>query len=65
MFLSCKNGDGVREGGGVLPRWKLSVEGGDKHSFLLIMYGFRSKNALYLASLSFRMFIFILTPFNI
>ena len=28
------------------------------------MYGFCSSNALYSASLSFRMFIFILTPFD-
>ena len=36
-----------------------------KHYFLLIMYGFCSSNALYSASLLFRMFIFVLTPFDI
>ena len=49
--------------------WGLSIEGGGrggegKHCFLLIMYRFWSSNALYSASLSFRMFIFLLTPFD-
>ena len=30
---------------------------GGKHCFPLVMYGFRSSNALYSATLSFRMFI--------
>ena len=37
---------------------------GDKHSFSLIMYGVCSRNAVYSASLSFRMFIFHLTAFD-
>ena len=35
-----------------------------KHCFSLIRYGFCSSNALYSASLPFRMFIFLLTPFD-
>ena len=35
-----------------------------KQCFSLILYGLCSSNALYLASLSFRMFIFCLTPFD-
>ena len=43
----------------------LSIEeGGGKHCFSLIIYGFCSSNALYSASLSPRMFIFLLTPFD-
>ena len=37
---------------------------GSKNCFSLIKYGFCSSNALYSESLSFRMFIFILTPFH-
>ena len=40
----------------------LSTEG-NKHRFLLVMYGFCSNNTLYSAGLSF-MFTFLLTPFN-
>ena len=41
----------------------LSIERGQsKHCFLLITYGLSSSNALYSVSLSFRMFIFLLTP---
>ena len=35
-----------------------------KYCFPLMMYGFCSNNALYSASLSFTIFIFILNPFN-
>ena len=51
--LSCQNRGVVYRRGG-----------GDKHCFSLIMYGFCNSNGLYSASLSFRMLIFILTPFN-
>ena len=37
---------------------------GAKHCFLLRMYGFYSSDALYSASISFRIFIFILNPFD-
>ena len=58
---SCKNG-------GSPYRWRGggSVEGGGgKHWFLWKIYGFCSSNALYSASLSFRMIIFILILFNL
>ena len=38
--------------------------GGGKHCFSLIRYIFFSSNALYLVSFSFKMFIFLLTPFD-
>ena len=50
--FSCKNG-------GVVYR-----SGGDRHCFSLIRYGFCGSNVLYSAGLSFRMFIFLLTPFD-
>ena len=34
------------------------------HCFSLMMYRFCSSNALYAASLSFTMFIFLLNPYN-
>ena len=46
-IFSCENGG-------------LSIEREGKHCFSLVMYGFCSSNALYSASLSFRMFF--LTP---
>ena len=53
--FSCKNG--VSPYGG----WA----GGVKHCFsLIIVWMICSSNALYLASLSFKMFIFILSPFD-
>ena len=42
----------------------VSIEGGQKHCFLLMVYGFCSNNALYSAILSVTMFIFLLNPFN-
>ena len=42
----------------------ISIEGGQKHCFLLMMYRFCSNNALYSAVLSFTMFIFLLHLFN-
>ena len=49
--------------GGSADRRGLSIEEeGLKHCFSLIMHGFCSSNVLYSASLSFRMFIFLLTP---
>ena len=39
------------------------IEGG-MHCFSLIMYEFCSSNALYSVSLSFRMFVFLLTSFG-
>ena len=53
--FSCKNGE--TGGGGGL--YKVC-----KHCFSLIRYGFCKSNALYSASLSFRMFIFLLNPFD-
>ena len=47
--FSCKNG-----GRG----------GGAKLCFSFVVYAFCRSNALYAASLLFRMFIFLLTPFN-
>ena len=54
------------EGEGVVHIGRLSIEGGggSKHCFLLIRYEFCWSNALYSASLSFRTFIFLLTPFD-
>ena len=43
---------------------KMAGKGGCKHCFSLIRYGFCKGNALYSASISFRMFIFLLTPFG-
>ena len=43
------------------------VGGGEregKHSLSLIKYGFCRSNAIYSASLSFSMFVFLLTPFD-
>ena len=51
--FSCKNGKMGRGGG---------REG--KHSLSLIKYGFCRSNAIYSASLSFSMFVFLLTPFD-
>ena len=42
----------------------ISIEGGQKHCFLLMMYRFCSNNALYSAILSFTMFIFLWNPFD-
>ena len=42
----------------------LSIEGWGKHCFSLTVCGFFSSHALFSASLSFIIFIFILTPFN-
>ena len=39
--------------------WGLSIEGGGKYYFLLIVYEFCSGSDLYSESLSFRMFIFL------
>ena len=51
--FSCKNGKmgrgGEREG---------------KHSLSLMKYGFCRSNAIYSASLSFSVFVFLLTPFD-
>ena len=57
---------GAGRGGGGSPYrgaylWKGE---GAKHCFSLISYGFRRGNALYSASLSFRMSFFLLTPFD-
>ena len=54
-FLGVKTGRDTIEGKG---------EGGGRHCFLLIWYGFCTCDALYSASLSFRMCIFLLTPFG-
>ena len=35
-----------------------------KHSRSLIKYGFCRRNAIYSASLSFSVFVFLLTPFD-
>ena len=51
-FLVKTEGSPYREGGGAGVYRK-----GGKHCFSLVMYGFRSSNALYSATLSFRMFI--------
>ena len=56
--FSCKNG-GV--GGGGVYR---SYRRGAKLCFSFLVYAFCRSNALYAASLLFRMFIFLLTPFN-
>ena len=42
----------------------IEVGMGGMHRFSLIMYEFCSSNALYSASLSFRMFVFLLTSFG-
>ena len=39
----------------------MSIEGG-KHCFPLMIYGFCSSNVLYSASLSFKIFIFLIVP---
>ena len=44
--------------------WRI-YRGGSKHCFPLIRYGFCSSDALYSSNLSFGMFIFLLTAFNI
>ena len=43
-------------------KWGGGGEG--KHSLSLIKYGFCRSNAIYSASLSFSMFVFLLTPFD-
>ena len=56
-FLVKMGGSPYREG---------SIEGERKHRFSLIRYEFcRSKDALFSASLLYRMFIFVLTGFDI
>ena len=58
--------DGEGRGGGedfLIKNVFFFFGGGGKHCFLL-MYGFCSSNALYSARLLFRMFVFILTPFD-
>ena len=53
-----------------MPSWVLRAGGGGglstrgKHCFSLEVYGFCNNIALYSASLSFVMFIFLLTPFD-
>ena len=47
-------------GGGVIHIEDVYSKGG-KHCFLLMMYGFCSNNGVYLASLSFAMFIFFIS----
>ena len=46
-------------GGGCPYRGVVSIEEVSKHCFSLIWYGFCGSNALYLASISFRMIIII------
>ena len=60
--FSCKNGHGGW--GGYGSPYKRGGGRGIKHCFSLVMYGFCSSSALYSASFSFKMFIFILTPFD-
>ena len=59
-----KKQEGGTEGGirGNPYRGGLSIEGG--HCFPLMIYEFSSNNAIYSESLSFTIFVFLLTPFD-
>ena len=54
--FSCKNEEGGG-GRGCSPYREIVYRKGGKHCFSLVMYGFCSSNALYLASLSFSMYL--------
>ena len=60
VFIVKMGGSPCRGRGGSYRR----EEGEGKHCFSLIMCGFCSSNALYSERLSFRVFIFLLTPFD-
>ena len=62
VFL-VKGGEGWERGGGSLYRTGVSIEG-MKQCFPLMMYEFYSDNALYSASFSFTVFIFLLPYFE-
>ena len=53
--------------GGSRFSWENGEGGGEregKHSLSLMKYGFCRSNAIYSASLSFSVFVFLLTPFD-
>ena len=45
-------------------KWGGGGEREGKHSLSLMKYGFCRSNAIYSASLSFSVFVFLLTPFD-
>ena len=67
FLTNHKSGEGSRffcKNGGIVHKEGLSIEVGNKLCFSLLIYGFCRSNALCSASLSVRMFIFLLTYFD-